>query len=468
VILTSDKNYDIVFVSRTIKQYGLDPRPTPDFVTTTRHDTTAFRRVVETYKWGVVMFLNNKGSGASSTVIAIGDFDANEGVLYDDDGNATEKLDIPWYPSLVAEATPLNIQYFGAEPEEDDDPDDDEYLDDAEFVIDVDDDDNLDDPLGEIPLPGTESNTDSVQVPIPLAPYLGAEITTTTERPPCVGWHDDCFVCDGGYVPETGAIDPMCAWRDRCIALQVHCRENGRTVEEVLEGRPETEIDIMCSGFLKRYGPFELPASQKATVADVESVVPPAVEKEIVRRSGAEIMPGAESGSMEAGDGTLDLPTVDDLRRIFPKHPNGGKSLMATREIAEEFWDKFLLGVGGQDSTFEEASTGEFFITGVANGSGYWNLWRRMPEKDVLFMRLAFKPNNECVFAYMRFSADSAFVIENGGSAFSQTGFPSVVKGIGKTLSVSDFVNSSLDHVDDFNIGLTNEDEDDGEEEVDG
>jgi len=48
--------------------------------------------------------------------------------------------------------------------------------------------------------------------------------------PECLGYHDHCATCDGGYNEPSGSIENACSWRTRCYALKLHLMEEGKTV----------------------------------------------------------------------------------------------------------------------------------------------------------------------------------------------------------------------------------------------
>lgn len=106
---------------------------------------------------------------------------------------------------------------------------------------------------------GTATTTPGHNGPIPVSwyPELAAALARSTKQatraiPPCLGFHENDHVCDGGTDPESGRIEEACAWRDRCLALQAHAIERNVFQEDVLRGRSPDEIVVLTAELLRK------------------------------------------------------------------------------------------------------------------------------------------------------------------------------------------------------------------------
>lgn len=59
--------------------------------------------------------------------------------------------------------------------------------------------------------------------------------------PPCLGLHEPDHVCDGGANPQ-GQVEPVCAWRGRCVAFQEYAEKRGTAPGILLAKLPPDEI----------------------------------------------------------------------------------------------------------------------------------------------------------------------------------------------------------------------------------
>lgn len=74
---------------------------------------------------------------------------------------------------------------------------------------------------------------------------------------PCIGWHESIAVCDGGLNPDTNEIEPPCAQKSMCIALQEHAYTIGVNHEELLKGKSPEEIVRFTGGLVKKDTPSQ-------------------------------------------------------------------------------------------------------------------------------------------------------------------------------------------------------------------
>lgn len=182
----SNKLMDLPFISRVIRTRRLDPMPHQDFYLDPKawSENGAFKRTVEQYNWGCVIFLSNLALAQHFTVVAFGDFAPASGLLA---AKAPRKEQlrlatvVPWYLELARS-------------------------------------------LGGKQVPQVEINI-----------------------PPCLGYHEDDAntdnpICDGGYIATKNVTERPCAWKPNCIALQGHCGRLGQLPAEVLKDMGSEKI----------------------------------------------------------------------------------------------------------------------------------------------------------------------------------------------------------------------------------
>lgn len=101
MILVSSREFDKSFVSKIIKEQNLHPSPVPDYQSRPHYwqETARWRRVVEDYKWGAVLFLSDRTRGVHSTIVVIGRMlDLKAGVV--GVRQKREKIHLSWYAEL--------------------------------------------------------------------------------------------------------------------------------------------------------------------------------------------------------------------------------------------------------------------------------------------------------------------------------------------------------------------------------
>jgi hypothetical protein len=101
VIHTSTKYQDLAFVARTLREHKLSPKPLsgynqqPDYW----NETDRWRRIVERYEWGAVVFLSNRGKDEHATLVIVGELDVATGAVRG--VGAAQKVAIAWYKELA-------------------------------------------------------------------------------------------------------------------------------------------------------------------------------------------------------------------------------------------------------------------------------------------------------------------------------------------------------------------------------
>jgi hypothetical protein len=100
VIYTSTKYQDLAFVARTIREHSLSAKPiagynqAPDYW----NETDRWRRIVERYQWGAVVFVSNRQKDDHATLVIVGEFDVTTGAVE----AGAQKVAVGWYKELAA------------------------------------------------------------------------------------------------------------------------------------------------------------------------------------------------------------------------------------------------------------------------------------------------------------------------------------------------------------------------------
>lgn len=103
MILLSNKDMDSTFVSKVIAEHKLDPTPKAGFHAdpTYWQETAKWKRVIERYEWGAVMFLSDRNRNAHATVIAVGKLDIDAGKVSTQGG--WKEIQPHWYKEMAIE-----------------------------------------------------------------------------------------------------------------------------------------------------------------------------------------------------------------------------------------------------------------------------------------------------------------------------------------------------------------------------
>lgn len=212
---------DVAFVSKAIQEQKLDPMPVTGFHARDNYwqETARWRRVVEEYSWGNVMFLDDVERGMHATVIAIGKLDLETGRVLN--GTSYKQIPIGWYSDLTS---------------------------------------------------GLKSLATQVQLQIP----------------PCLGFHENDHVCDGGMNVQTKRAEPPCSWRSRCTALQGLAVDQGRLQEDILRGKSPEQIVQLTTRLLERKQGHDVTAPSH-----------PAPKAQPAKQEGTKAKPPAEGPGLE-------------------------------------------------------------------------------------------------------------------------------------------------------------------------
>lgn len=181
----SNRLMDLPFISRILRANHLNPIPQQGFYLNPAAwaENGDFKRTIEKYDWGVVIFLSNRKEAMHITIVAVGDFDPATGIVSSRAG-VRHKLPVPWYTDMVRS-------------------------------------------LGDKKVPQVD-----IQIPGCLGHH---EDDAGTDSP----------VCDGGHNPTKDLTESPCAWKDRCIPLQSHAASLRVLPADILKGmRPEQIVQL--------------------------------------------------------------------------------------------------------------------------------------------------------------------------------------------------------------------------------
>ena len=103
MMLFSLKPDDTAFVSKTIEEHKLDPNPKTGFHAEPDYwqETVRWKRVVERYPWGAVLFISDRDRKSNATIVAVGQVDLVGGRVSTQGGWVSFKPD--WYSEMAAE-----------------------------------------------------------------------------------------------------------------------------------------------------------------------------------------------------------------------------------------------------------------------------------------------------------------------------------------------------------------------------
>lgn len=97
MIHVSMKLMDLAFVATTLRKHNLQGRPVDNFHMDEGYwlENPRWKRVMERYTWGVIMYASDRKNGDHFTAVIEGDFDPATGMA------GADKLDVSWYEELV-------------------------------------------------------------------------------------------------------------------------------------------------------------------------------------------------------------------------------------------------------------------------------------------------------------------------------------------------------------------------------
>jgi len=103
MMLFSVKADDLSFVAKCIADNKLDPNPKTGFHSESDYwqETNRWKRVIERYPWGAVLFITDRDRKSSATIVAVGQLDLVQGKVSTQGGWVSFKPD--WYPEMAGE-----------------------------------------------------------------------------------------------------------------------------------------------------------------------------------------------------------------------------------------------------------------------------------------------------------------------------------------------------------------------------
>lgn len=107
MILMSNKDMDTGFVAKAIAEHKLDPNPKTGFHAEPDYwqETQRWKRVVERYEWGSVLFISDRDRRANATIIAVGKLDLAGGRVSHQGG--WQDINPGWYKEMAMELSTI-------------------------------------------------------------------------------------------------------------------------------------------------------------------------------------------------------------------------------------------------------------------------------------------------------------------------------------------------------------------------
>lgn len=107
MIMMSNKDMDTSFVAKVIAEHGLDPIPETGFHSANDYwqETQRWKRVVERYKWGGVLFISDRDRRSNATIVAVGKIDLVQGRVSQQGG--WQDIQPGWYKEMAMDLANL-------------------------------------------------------------------------------------------------------------------------------------------------------------------------------------------------------------------------------------------------------------------------------------------------------------------------------------------------------------------------
>lgn len=261
MMLMSNKDMDTAFVAAAIREHNLEPTPETGFHAKPEYwqENERWKRVVETYAWGAVVFIADRQRGSAATLIGIGKHvDLEQGRVSTQGG----WVDFPpsWYKEMAMDLHSMKR-------------------------------------------------------------------ATTLAIPSCLGFRVPDHICDGGKEPNSNRMEPACAWRDRCIALQTHAQVSNRLQEDLIKSKSPEQIIQLTTRLMERSGaqpasPVKPKTQPKQKLPESNATQTPenasgvhaivaSVASEVAAATGLKVSPDLSKGAA----GPTDLFLVDRTER---------------------------------------------------------------------------------------------------------------------------------------------------------
>lgn len=282
MILQNNRDFDTLFVSKAIAEHKLEPNPTTGFHSENTYwqETDRWRRVIERYPWGAVLFINDRTRNAAATIVAIGKLDIENGKVSEVGG--WSDINPSWYKEMAMELK------------------------------------------------------------------TAAKSQNMLAIPKCLGFRQPDHICDGGVNPTSKKMEPACAWRDRCMALQEFAVDQSRYQEDLLRGKSPEQIVQLTTRLLQRSKTITSSQPKKPAHKQLASEKQPPVV----------LAPQAQS----SGANKIALSTIEEL----------------AKELASEAGIQI-----SADGTRVTAKLGELFLVDRTTNSDYISLYMAARPKPI-------------------------------------------------------------------------------------
>lgn len=154
--------------------------------------------------------------------------------------------------------------------------------------------------------------------------------------PPCVGTYEQEHVqCDGDAAADSFEERSPCAWRDRCVALQLYSLEHDKEPEEVVAAQDLNGLVQLCDTYVEKHG-IERGRTAEERVdeepSSEEVIMPPVSKKRRVppQRKNGPKKRRARLNQIGEDMAQLHAHFVDQLRERFPdrRFANGARVLV--------------------------------------------------------------------------------------------------------------------------------------------
>jgi len=102
---------------------------------------------------------------------------------------------------------------------------------------------------------GNDGIEDSIPIPwIDDVGFPQQEARMTVTVPECLGYHDHCSTCDGGYNKASGHVESACTWRARCYSLKLYLMEHSLTAERFMDERTDPHaLNVELADIERKY-----------------------------------------------------------------------------------------------------------------------------------------------------------------------------------------------------------------------
>lgn len=310
-ILTSLKPDDNAFVAKAISENALNPNPVSGFHAEPDYwmETERWKRVVERYEWGAVLFISDRERKQHATIVAIGRVDVAKGKVSTQGG--WNDIQFGWYHEMAMEFTAMMSK---------------------------------------------------------------KGVHRVLQVPSCLGYRQPDVICDGGR-NASNKMEPPCAWRDRCMAVQFWCVDNNQLQETVLKGKSPEQIVQLTTRLLERAHPPGR-SSPRTTPKTAQAHEPVPAEE----RPAEAVEESAESAESAAPVQSSQPVVPRGKARIEPEQTQAVLDLVAS--VMTDVAAATGINVSA-DWTKAAASLGDIYLVDRTANSDYVSIYRKAKPKPL-------------------------------------------------------------------------------------